>query len=319
MRSTALLLLPRLLSFTLAATAVLSTSFESSAAAQSTSRKGDKSDSEWPKEKNDDDDEKDKAKPKDMSAVQPPPDAWDIYDVTEKEGKSYFFVGLRYRGNVIPAFMINLFIDEVSTIYTNLIGVEFDLRKDNFSLVPALSYHELGTGGDKLARQKNTKDEPQNYSVINSSMKIIYASVDLLWSTKLSKNVDFEYGAGFGLGAVFGDLQNNWVQLDPNGPLAGSNGQHYAPCPAVNPNTQSPCNRATHQDSSVDKVGNYTEKSWFNGGSKPNFWPWISVPQLGLRFKPIKNFVGRLGVGFALSGFWFGLSGEYGLERKPAP
>ena len=48
-------------------------------------------------------------------------------------------------------------------------------------------------------------------------------------------------------------------------------------------------------------------------------FPWISVPQIGLRFKPIKNFVGRLGVGFALTGFWFGLSGQYGLEQPPKP
>ena len=287
--------------------AVLTVALESSAAAA-------------PKD-SDDDDEKDekKSSKKDMSTVEPPPGTWDIYDVAEKDGKSYFFVGVRYRGNVIPKFMLNLFIDEVGTIYTNQFGVEFDLRKDGFSLIPALTYHEVGTGGDLLARQKNTKDEPQNYSVINSSMKIIYASVDLLWSTKLGKNVEFEYGAGFGLGTVFGDLQNNWVQLDPNGPLAGSNGQHYALCPAVNPDTKSPCNKATHQNSVDDKVGSYTEKSWFNGGSKPNFWPWISVPQLGLRFKPIKNFVGRLGVGFSLTGFWFGLNGQYGLEKKPQP
>jgi hypothetical protein len=253
-------------------------------------------------------------KPDAPIVVAPANDAWDIYDVDEKPGKSYFFVGMRYRGNIIPAFMLHMFVDEGRTIYTNMFGVEFEIRKDNFSLIPALSYHELGTD-DILFRQKNTKDEPQNYSVVNSSMKVVYASVDLLWSAKISKNFDFEYGAGFGLGAVFGDLQNNWVQLDTNGPLAGSNGNHYSRCPAVGP-PQTGCNRVDHQNSDVDKVGSYTEPSWFGGGSKPVVFPWISVPQLGLRYKPIKNFVARLGVGFALTGFWFGLSGQYGLEKK---
>ncbi len=79
------------------------------------------------------------------------------------------------------------------------------------------------------------------------------------------------------------------------------------------------CNKADHSNSSVNKVGNYQEKSWFNGGYKPNIFPWISIPQFGFRFKPIKNVVARLGLGFALTGFWFGLSAQYGLEQKPKP
>jgi hypothetical protein len=237
-------------------------------------------------------------------------------DVEEKPGKSYFFVGLRYRGNIIPAFMFDLFFEQGKTIYTNMIGVEFDLRKDGFSLIPALSYHELGTG-DILVKQKNTKDEPQNYSVINSGLKLVYATVDLLWSQKISKNFEFEYGAGFGLAAVFGDLENNWVKLDnPNGQFVAANGNHYSPCPAPEGPQGSGCNHLDHSNSQQIKVGGYTEPSWFSGGSKPVVWPWISVPQIGLRYKPIKNFVARLGLGFALTGFWFGINGEYGLEKK---
>ena len=92
--------------------------------------------------------------------------------------------------------------------------------------------HELGTD-DILFKQKGKKDIPGNYSVVNSAMKLIYASIDVLWSTKLSKNVEFEYGAGFGIGAVFGDLQNDWVQLDPNGPYKASNNNSYRRCDAV--------------------------------------------------------------------------------------
>jgi hypothetical protein len=225
------------------------------------------------------------------------------------------FVGLRYRGTIIPKFMINLFVDEGATVYSNSFGAEFDLRKDNFSLIPALQYTEYGTG-DILFKQKNTKDIPGNYTVVNSSMKAIYATADLLWSAKISKNLDFEYGAGFGIGVVFGDLQNNWVMLDPTGSLVGSNGQRYKQCPGVQP-PGTGCNAADHQNSDVNKVNGYTEPNWFSGGSKPVVFPWIALPQLGLRYKPIKQFVGRLSTGFSLTGFWFGISGEYGLEQKP--
>ncbi|HVJ90034.1 MAG TPA: acid shock protein [Labilithrix sp.] len=246
--------------------------------------------------------------------IAPPADEWDNTDVEERAGKSYFFVGLRYRGNIIPQFMLNLFVEQGQTIYTNLIGVEFDLRKDGFSLIPALSYHELGTG-DILFKQKNTKDIVSNYSLVNSGLKVLYASVDLLWSTKLHKNVEFEYGAGFGLGAVFGDLENSWVREDPQGQLVSESGRRLTRCNIVAPAPGTGCHPADHQNSPVNKVNGYKEPSWFSGGSKPVLFPWIAVPQIGLRFKPIKEFVARLGVGFALTGFWFGLSAQYGLEK----
>lgn len=259
-------------------------------------------------------DASDEAAPKDMSRVEPPAEKWDNTNVEEVPDRSYFFIGLRYRGNVIPGFILNMFVDEGKTIYTNMVGAEFDIRRNGFSLIPSLTFHELGTG-NILFKQKNTKDIPGNYSLVNSGMKVIYAQVDLLWSTKISKNVEFEYGAGFGLGTVFGDLENNWVQDDPNGKYTSETGKRFSRCATVLP-AGTGCNKADHQNSEVDKVGGYKEKSWFDGGSKPVLFPWISVPQIGLRIKPIKQFVARLGIGFALTGFWFGLSGQYGLEKE---
>ncbi len=118
-------------------------------------------------------------------------------------------------------------------------------------------------------------------------------------------------------GVVFGDLVNNWVQdTTPNGPLGADNGHRYSPCQTVgNPGTG--CNKVDHQNSDVDKVGGYVEKTWFDGGSKPVVFPWIGFPQIGLRYKPIKQLVMRLHTGFSLTGFWFGINGEYGLEKKP--
>ena len=57
--------------------------------------------------------------PSGPSSVEPPHEEWDIKDVTEIPGKKYFFVGARYRGNIIPQFMLNLFVDEGATIYSN--------------------------------------------------------------------------------------------------------------------------------------------------------------------------------------------------------
>ena len=59
--------------------------------------------------------------------------------------------------------------------------------------------------------------------------------------------------------------------------------------------------------------GNFTEPSWADGGSKPIVFPWLSV-QTGLRYKPAKQFILRLDVGWnLLNGPFFGLAANYGL------
>lgn len=291
-----------LLSFSAALAAVLA--FPTTARAQQSE--------DAPKTEEGSDEAKESESTKALSTVEPPREQWDIYDVEELPGRRYYFVGLRYRGNVVPGFLLDMFVEEGKTIYTNMIGAEFELRKDGFSIIPALSYHELGTG-DILFKQKSTPNIAANYSVVNSGLKLVYASVDLLWSAKLSTNVEFEYGAGFGLGGVFGDLENSWVTEDRSGPFSASTGRRYSRCDAVGA-PGSGCNRVDHQNSDVDKVNGYKEPSWFNGGAKPAIFPWIS-PQIGLRIKPIKQFVARVGLGFSLTGFWFGINGQYGLEQ----
>ncbi|MGH7330429.1 MAG: hypothetical protein ACREJX_18935, partial [Polyangiaceae bacterium] len=250
--------------------------------------------------------------------AEPPSDVDPSTDVSEKPGKTYYFIGLRYRGDIVPKFIQNLFVDGGKTLYSNTVGIEADIRKDGFSFIPALSYVEYGTGGDVLYLQKG-KDASLagNWSNVNSSLKAIYATADLLWSFKVHKNVDFEIGAGFGLGVLFGDLETSWVYADANGPYTADSGARYSPCVTSGgaPPTQSGCNTKDHQNASTAKINHYTEPSWANGGSKPNLFIHLAVPMLGVRIKPIKEMEARIGVGFELTGFFFGISGNYGLER----
>ena len=47
-----------------------------------------------------------------------------------------------------------------------------------------------------------------------------------------------------------------------------------------------------------------------------SFLPHIAIPQVSLRYKPIRQLETRLSLGFSLTGFWFGLSADYGLEKN---
>ena len=234
-----------------------------------------------------------------------------MFDTDEDPTKRYYFIGLRYRGDIVPKFMTNLFVDGGKTLYSNSIGLEADLRHDHFSLIPAITYTEYGTG-DMLFLQKNTDaTNASNWSVVNSGLKGIYLSADLLWSVRIANHWDFEYGAEFGLGFIFGTLGNNWVFPPNPGTVSPTN---YQACTSAG--QAASCNYMTHNGAtSPGHINGYDEPSWANGGSKPNVFPLVNFPQIGVRYKPIKQMEARFGVGFSLTGFWFGLSANYGLEK----
>jgi hypothetical protein len=249
-----------------------------------------------------------------------PPENDPITNTTEYPNKRYLFVGVRYRGTVVPKFIENFFVDEGKTVYSNTIGAEFDLRSAGQSMIPWIQYTDYNTG-DILFLQKGVADVSSNYTVANSSLKSIYIGIDELWSMPIARHLDFEYGFGVGIGFIFGHLSNNWVSQTTDGPFVGSNGNHYTECQTTAPPANSfgavnGCDPNQHTDPNPHKVGGYREPNWIYGGTVPVIFPHIALPQLSLRYKPIKELETRLSIGFSLTGFWFGLSADYGFERK---
>ncbi len=237
----------------------------------------------------------------------------------EDPNKRYYFLGLRYRGTIIPQFIENLFVDEGRTVYSNSFGAELDMRKGGQSMIPWIVYADYSMG-DTLFHQKGGTPTGQagdagNFTVVNSSLKALYLGLDELWSIPLDKSHhwDFEFGFGVGVGVVFGTLQNDWVFQNNSGPLVSADGTHYSECQQFS--TDVACTIMGHTGATTRKVGGYSEPNWFQGGALPVFFPHISFPQLGIRYKPIKKMEARLGVGFSLTGFWIGLSADYGLEE----
>jgi hypothetical protein len=235
-----------------------------------------------------------------------------ITDTREDPNRRYYFVGLRYRGTVIPKFLLNLFVDEGTTIYSNNVAIEFDMRKQGQSTIPWIMYSDYSMG-DTLFLQKGQPMIPSNYTVVNSSLKVLYLGLDQLWSIPIdeSHHWDFEFGFGVGVGLVFGSLQNDWVYPNSNGSLLASTGAIFSECVNTVPMS---CQVGSHTGAQTAKVNGYKEPFWFSGGSVPNIFPYVSFPQFSVRYKPIKQLETRLGLGFSLTGFWFGLSADYGLE-----
>lgn len=215
----------------------------------------------------------------------------------EDPGKTYLFAGLRYRGIVVPKFMFSAFgADGGSTVYAHSFGPEFAVRKDGFEYQFALTYTGYGMDPTPI---KSKSDPVYAFELIESNIKVLYITADFLWSHSFSPKVALNYGVGAGFGLVWGSLIRQQAYPDPNGPGG------YSPCPGVVPGDLfcTPDN---------DHYNGYEEPSWANGGSKPIIMPWLSL-QTGLRYKPHRNFVGRLDVGFGIGQFFFGIGADYGL------
>jgi hypothetical protein len=221
----------------------------------------------------------------------------------EEKGKTYYFVGLRYRGIVVPQFIEGLFATGGRTVYVNGVGPEFAIRKDGFeyNLSPWLAFYNMDDTGFR-----GNSDPETAWELVKANITMLYLTSDFLWSHSFTPSFAVNYGLGAGLGFVFGSLYR--TQSYPTVP--GQNPDNYSKCvgpsnpPIVGPDGSQYCDNTGHFGSA--------EPSWANGGSKPILFPWLVV-QTGVRYKFNRNIVARLDIGFGTSGFFFGLGGDYGL------
>ena len=225
----------------------------------------------------------------------------------ELPGKTYLFVGARYRAIILPKFMMNLFGDGGKTVVIHGFGPEFAIRKNAFEY--NLSVWYAGYGMDDTPFKAKDDSAPA-WELVNSQLKSIFITSDFLWSQDFSPEFALNYGLAGGLGIIFGDLHR--VQAKPGSANANANtGEGFVRC--TGPGDSSPFAQGVNYcDDSNKHYGDHAEPSWASGGSKPILFPWF-VLQTGLRYKPHRNFAARLDAGFGTSGFFLGLGADYGL------
>lgn len=246
--------------------------------------------------------EKDKPAPAEDEG--PPTDT----DPYEKPHQAYRFIGLRFRNLIVPEFILDLFADGGRTVNVFTFGPEFTTRKDGLELDFALSYADYSMPETMF---KGKSDDDNAYEIVSSSMKMIYFTTDLLYEIPLDKEkgrFSLLIGGGVGLGVTFGNLYRNQAYPLDAANIDPDDVSQWRTCggPGQGPYPQ-------FCDDSNDHYGDYAEPSWFNGGSKPSVFPWISLPQISFRYKPIKQLQTRVDLGFSISGFYFGASAAYGL------
>lgn len=222
----------------------------------------------------------------------------------ELPGKTYLFVGARYRAIILPKFMMNLFGDGGKTVVAHGFGPEFSIRKNAFEY--NLSVWYAGYGMSPTAFKAKDDGAPA-WELVESKLKSLFITADFLWSQDFSPELSLNYGMAGGFGIIFGDLYRTQAKPGPGGGNPNT-GEGFVACTAKN----EPTGATNYCDDSNDHYSGYKEKSWTDGGSKPILFPWL-VLQTGLRYKPHRNFAARFDAGFGTSGFFLGVGADYGL------
>jgi hypothetical protein len=272
-----------------------------------------------------DDAKKDDAKKDDAKKAEVVDDKWDPF---EDPNKTYRFIGLRFRDAILPQFMMNWFARGGRNVNVPMVGPEFITRHDHLELGIALMYADYAM--DPFLFQ-GKGDPPTSWELVASSLKLGYVMFDILYEIPIEKRSDgktgrfaFLIGGGIGIAGVFGTLYRS--QAYPNNMAAAGNTNDpsgWSACTGAGmqgSNNLSPTYCDTRSNHYAGPGGNvytgYTEPSWINSGSKPMIFPWIALPQLSFRYKPIKQFQTKVDLGFSSTGIFFGLSASYGIPSS---
>ena len=219
----------------------------------------------------------------------------------EKPGDPYYFLGLRYRGIIVPEFMMDLFGDGGTTVYVDGVGPEVSIRKDHFEYIFSVWWSDYSMDWTPF----KAKDDPRRaYELVKSEINVLYLTADFFWSHPFSDVFALNWGMGAGVGVVWGDLSRE--QAYPPRDSDVRDPYDWERCDGVNDPPGIWC------DDDNDHYDGYTEDSWIDGGSKPIVFPWFAI-QTGFRVKPHKRVVFRGDLGFGISGPFFGVAAAYGF------
>ena len=233
----------------------------------------------------------------------------DNSDPFEEPRKGYYFLSAMYRQIWIPTFIQRLFMEGGVGTTDPGFGGEFTYRKNNFSISGSVWWQSLKFNGPF----RSSGDPDFNTEMWNSNWSAVFAAASFMWSTPFNDYIALEYGIDVGLGVLLGQTTRTEAYRS-TGP-GSVNG--YAPCrSAGNPNPTycgTPISGgATDPDGANGEQYGVVARKWSAGGSVPNVVPWLALPHLALRIKPIHQVQIRIDTGF-FAGFFFGGTLGYGF------
>ena len=232
-------------------------------------------------------------------------------DPFEEANTDYFFLGGFYRHVILPGFIQELFVEGGIDGSNPGAGLSFNYRRNNFNIVANAWWNNASGQGYFRANG----DPRTDTEFIDVQLGVVFFTAEFLWSFPITDWLAFELGFDLGFGFIYGNLTRTEAyesspgsgeyapcELDASGNPVSTRGGYCEP-PAANP-----CyaNSGGHYDCN--------EPNWFtDGGDTPFLFPWVSLPHIAVRIKPIKQIQIRLDGGYGLYSFFFGGSLSYGF------
>ncbi|MFK7992214.1 MAG: hypothetical protein AB8I08_39710 [Sandaracinaceae bacterium] len=223
----------------------------------------------------------------------------------ELEDTDYFFLGAFARGIIIPGFIQGLFVDGGIDGFNPGVGLEFTYRRNNFSLVVNGWWNNAVADGYFRANGDPLTDT----EYIDVDLGVIFLNATFLWAFPVDDEGIFAIELGFdlGFGVIFGELVRTEATPDGDG---------YRPCTGPGDGSPGYCEPPAPDPCYNTNGGHYncSEPNWTtDGGDTPLLFPWVTLPHVAVRIKPIRQVQIRIDGGYGLYNFFFGGSVAYGF------
>lgn len=223
-------------------------------------------------------------------------------------GGTSIALGARFRGVIIPKFLMNAFGEGGTTLFAPGGDLTLTAALADVDIAVAVGYssYRMGEVPWKPIGRPDTE-----YEILQSDLQALIATVDLLWNIPLDKlkRVSFRVGGGIGVGWTFaGDLYR--TQAYAPSVLKGDpyrsqptpvDPSEYVKCRGPNSpvGTYRYCNQL---DKDAAHYSGYTEPSWFEGGARPLVFPWVTFPQVGISWRIAPRLTLDIDGGLTISG-----------------
>lgn len=222
------------------------------------------------------------------------------------EGWPAHAFGARFRGYLIPTFLMNIVAEGGTTVFEPGAGLTYTHTFGRLEVVPSIAYAYYGLPATPF--KANGKPDTE-WEIAEADLQSLALSVELFYVAPLDARgvVRLRVGAGLGIGWMMaGDLVRTQAypkDLVPGDPYT------YAKCNGPNDpaGTYRYCNSL---DKDKTRYGE-ADRAWGDGGARPIIYPWIALPEVGLSFWPDEHWGIDVDLGLTISGFMGGVGGRY--------
>jgi hypothetical protein len=224
-------------------------------------------------------------------------------------GSSSIALGARFRGMIIPRFVMNAFGEGGTTLFAPGGDLTLTAALPDVDIAVSVGYSSYRMG--EVAWKPSGRPDTE-YEILQSDLQALIGTVDLLWNIPLDKlkRVSFRVGGGIGVGWTFA---GNLYRTQAYAPSAlGGDPYRSQPVPVdpseyvkcAGPNAPMGTFRYCNQlDKDGDHYNGYTEPNWFNGGVRPLVFPWVTFPQVGISWRIAPRLTLDIDGGVTISGF----------------